>query len=239
MLEEGKAMEVEVSWFVALAAGALSFFTPCILPILPAYLSFITGKAVEEIMEGGLVRSEILPPVLLFCLGFSTVFVILGATATALGQIVGAHQRILEVVGGLVVILFGLQQIGILRLRFLEREKRVHLRGRPAHAMGAFVVGVAFAAGWTPCLGPVLGAILAYAGTRETVMEGVALLSLFSVGMSLPFVTLGVAMGAVLSRIRAAGRFTRWVGMASGVILMLLGVLLVGGQVSYVLSLLY
>lgn len=228
-------MEVEVSWLLALAAGALSFFTPCILPILPAYLSFITGKAVEEIMEARPVRSEILPPVLLFCLGFSAVFVILGATATALGQILAAHQRSLEVTGGLVVILLGLQQMGILRLPFLEREKRVHLRVRPAHAMGAFVVGVAFAAGWTPCLGPVLGAILAYAGTRETVMQGVALLSLFSVGMSIPFVALGVAMGSVLPRIRAASRFIRWIGIASGVILTLLGMLLVGGQVSYVL----
>ncbi len=229
-------MEVEVSWFLALAAGVLSFFTPCILPILPAYLSFITGKAVEEILEGRPVRREILPPVLLFCLGFSAVFVAMGATATALGQVLASHQRALQMIGGLVVIVFGLQQLGILRLRFLEREKRVQLRGRPAHALGAFMVGVAFAAGWTPCLGPVLGAILAYAGTKETVMQGVALLSLFSVGMSLPFVTLGVALGAVFPRIRAASHLTRWIGVASGVILILLGLLLVGGQVPYVVG---
>jgi len=229
-------MEVEVSWFLALGAGVLSFFTPCILPILPAYLSFIIGKAVQEILEDRPVRREILPPILLFCVGFSVVFVMLGATATGLGRLLAAHQRTLEMIGGLVVILLGMQQLGIVRLGFLEREKRFHLRGRSAHGLGAFAVGLAFAAGWTPCLGPVLGAILAYAGTRETVVQGVILLGFFSFGMSIPFVALGLAMGVVLPRVRATSRFARWLMAASGGVLILLGALLLAGQMSYLLG---
>jgi cytochrome c-type biogenesis protein len=226
----------EVSWLLALGAGVLTFFTPCILPLLPAYVSFITGKAVEEILQERPVRREILPPILLFCVGFSAVFVILGATATALGQLLASHQRTLEIIGGLVVILLGLQQLGIIRLGFLQRDRRVHLGGRPANGLGAFLVGVAFAAGWTPCLGPVLGSILAYASTRETVMQGVILLSLFSIGMSLPFVALGLAAGAVLPRLRGASRFMVWIRLASGGVLMLLGLLLVADQMSYLLG---
>lgn len=228
----------EVSWALALGAGILSFFTPCILPILPAYVSFITGRAVEEILENRPARGELLPPILLFCLGFSVVFVILGATATALGQLLAAHQRTLEVVGGVVVILLGLQQLGLIGLEFFQRDRRLHLRGRPAHGLGAFVVGVAFAAGWTPCLGPVLGSILAYASTRETVMQGVAMLSLFSIGMSLPFVALGFALGAMLPRLRAASRFMRGIVLASGGLLILLGLLLVTDQMVLLLRIL-
>jgi cytochrome c-type biogenesis protein len=228
----------EVSWALALGAGVLTFFTPCILPLLPAYVSFITGKAVEEILEERPVRKEILPPVIFFCLGFSLIFVILGATATTLGRLLAAHHRVLEIVGGTVVILFGLQQLGIIRVGFLLKEKRVHLGSRPSHGLGAFLVGVAFAAGWTPCLGPVLGSILAYASTQETVTQGVVLLCFFSLGMSLPFVALGLATGAVLPRLRAAGRFMFWIRLGSGGVLIVLGLLLIGDQMSYLSSLL-
>lgn len=225
----------EVSWALALGAGVLSFFTPCILPILPAYISFITGTAVKEILDNRPPRGEILPPIVLFCLGFSVVFVILGATVTALGRLLSAHQRTLQLLGGIVVILLGLQQMGLLKLGFLQRDRRVHLKAKPAHKFGALVVGVAFAAGWTPCLGPVLGSILAYASTKETVIQGVTLLSLFSLGMSVPFVALGLALGVVLPRIRAASRFMRWIGLANGALLILLGLLLMTDQMSFLL----
>lgn len=228
----------EISWALALVAGVLTFFTPCILPLLPAYVSFITGKAVEDILQDRPVRREILPPILFFCLGFSLIFVILGATATTLGRLLAAHQRALEILGGAVVILFGLQQLGLIRVGFLQREKRLHFRGRPAHGLGAFLVGVAFAAGWTPCLGPVLGSILAYAGTRETVSQGVVLLCFFSLGMSLPFVALGLATGSLLPRLRAASRFMFWIRLGSGGVLITLGVLLIADQMSYLTRLL-
>ena len=220
-------MQVEVSWFLALGAGVLSFFTPCILPILPAYLSFITGRAVEEILENRAPRREVLPPILLFCLGFSVVFVILGATATTIGQVVYEYQRALEVVGGVLVVLFGLHQLGVLQWRFLLAEKGLHLRNRPAHALGAFVIGVAFAVGWTPCLGPILGSILAYAGTRETLSQGVFLLVLFSAGLTAPFIAVGMALGNILPRFRSANRFMRWIVLSSGILLILMGLLLI------------
>jgi cytochrome c-type biogenesis protein len=231
-------MQVEVSWFLALGAGILAFFTPCILPILPAYLSFITGRAVEEILESRPARREVLVPILLFCLGFSTVFVTLGATATALGQMVYEHQRVLEAVGGVVVVVFGLHQIGLLRLSFLQVDKGLHLRKRPAHWLAAFVIGIAFAAGWTPCLGPILGSILAYAGTRETVAQGVMLLVLFSVGMSAPFLAVGLALGSVLPRLRAASRLMRWITLASGSLLILMGLLLLTDNMKFLYRLL-
>jgi cytochrome c-type biogenesis protein len=227
--QEG-AMQVEVSWFLALGAGVLTFFTPCVLPILPAYLSFITGRAVEDILANRPARREILPPIILFCLGFSIIFVIMGATATTLGQVVYEYQRTVEVVGGILVIVFGLQQLGVLKWRFLQLEKRTHLRRRPTHALGALFIGVAFAIGWTPCLGPLLGSILAVAGTRETLAQGVFLLTLFSAGLSAPFIALGLALGTILPRFRAANRFMRWIVLASGTLLVVMGLLLLTDQ---------
>jgi cytochrome c-type biogenesis protein len=227
-------MHAEVSWLLAVGAGLLSFFSPCILPLLPAYLSFITGQTVEEILASRPGRRELLPQIILFCLGFSLIFVILGATASALGQMAARHQRVIEWVGGLVVIALGLHQMGAVQWRFLQVERRLHLRDRPAHILGAFVVGVAFAVGWTPCIGPVLGAILAYAGAQETLSQGFLLLAAFSVGLSLPFVAVGLALGSLLPRFRAAGRSMRWIMTASGALLILMGLLLITDQMRVV-----
>jgi len=193
---------------------------------------------VEEILENRPARREVLFPIALFCLGFSSVFVILGATATALGQLVYQHQRVLEVTGGAVVTLLGLHQLGWIRFSFLQADKSVHLRKRPAHGLAAFVIGVAFAAGWTPCLGPILGSILAYAGTRETVSQGVTLLVLFSAGLSAPFLAVGLALGSVLPRFRQASRLMRWISMASGVLLVLMGILLLTDHMQFLYRLL-
>lgn len=226
---------LEVSFPLAFLAGIFTFFTPCILPVLPAYLSFITGEAVEDLLAHKPVRREMLPPMALFCLGFSVVFVILGATATALGRLLAEYQRVLEVAGGVVVVLMGLHQVGLFNPMVLNRETRIRLNQRPAHGLAAFFIGVAFAAGWTPCLGPVLGAILAYASTRETVTQGVVLLTFFSIGMSLPFLALGLALGTALPKLRAIGRLARWIKIGSGCVLILLGILLLGDKMSQVL----
>jgi cytochrome c-type biogenesis protein len=223
----------EVSVFLAFGAGLAGFFSPCILPILPAYLSFITGRTVEEIIKESPTAREILPSILLFCAGFSGVFVAMGATASALGQLMASNQRILEVVGGILVVILGLQQMGLVRISFLQREKRLHLRARPAHGLGGLIVGMAFGAGWTPCLGPILGAILTYASTKETVLQGVVLLGIFSLGMSLPFLALGLALGTILPRLRKTGPVVRWMGFGSGAILVALGILLIADQLSW------
>lgn len=229
-------MQPEISWFLALGAGGLSFFSPCILPLLPAYLSFITGAGVEEILESRPARREVLPQVLLFCLGFSMVFVLMGATASTLGQAVFRYQRIIEWVGGAVVILFGLYLLGVFQLQALQMEKRLQVNNRPAHAFAAFVIGVAFAAGWTPCIGPILGSILMYAGTRETLTQGILLLVFYSLGLAIPFMAVGFAIGSLLPLLRRARSFMRWVTATSGVLLILMGLLLITDNLTVIYS---
>jgi cytochrome c-type biogenesis protein len=227
-------MQSGISWILALGAGGLSFFSPCILPLLPAYLSFITGVGVEEILENRPGRREILPQVLLFCLGFSMIFVLMGATASTLGQAIFQYQRILQWAGGVVVILFGLHLLGVFQWRVLQVEKRLHLGKRPAHALGAFVIGIAFAAGWTPCIGPILGSILMYAGTSQTLIQGILLLALYSIGLAVPFVAVGFAIGSLLPLMQRARNVMRWVSGVSGALLILMGLLLITDNLAVV-----
>jgi cytochrome c-type biogenesis protein len=222
----GRDMHPEISWFLAVGAGVLSFFSPCILPLLPAYLSFISGATVEEVLEHRPARRQVMPQVLLFCLGFSLVFVLMGATASTLGQMIFRYQRLIQWIGGALVIFFGLHLIGLLQWRVLHVEKRLHLANRPAHALAAFVIGLAFAAGWTPCIGPILGSILTFAGTRETLTQGIALLVLYSFGLSVPFVAVGLAIGSLLPWLQKVSSLMRWLSMTSGLLLILMGVLL-------------
>lgn len=229
-------MQPDVSWFIALGAGLLSFFSPCILPLLPAYLSFITGLAVEEIFESRPARREVIPQVLLFCLGFSFVFVLMGATASSLGQLVFRYQRIIQWIGGGLVIFFGLHLIGVFQWRALQMERRLHLKNRPAHAFGAFLIGIAFAAGWTPCIGPILGSILTYAGTQDTMGQGIVLLVFYSVGFAIPFIAVGFAVGSLLPWLRKAGALLRWVSVVSGILLILMGLLLITDHLNLLYS---
>jgi cytochrome c-type biogenesis protein len=220
-------MHPDVSWFLALGAGLLSFFTPCVLPLLPAYLSFITGVTVEEILEERPARKTILPNVILFCLGFSLIFILMGATASAIGQAIYRYQRIIQWVGGILIILFGLHLLGVFQLRIMQMDRRLHLSSRPAHGLAAFLIGIGFAVGWSPCIGPILGSILAYAGTRETLMQGIVLLALYALGLSIPFVAVGFAIGSFIPWFTAAKRVVRWVNMGAGALLIIMGLLLI------------
>lgn len=222
----------DVSWFLAFGAGVLSFFTPCVLPLLPAYLSFITGVAVEEILEERPRRKAILPNVILFCVGFSIVFVLLGATATTIGQAVMKYQRVIQWAGGILVIIFGLHLLGLFQWRFMQIERKLHLSGRPAHRLAAFVIGVAFAVGWSPCIGPILGSILAYAGTQETMGHGIMLLVLYSLGLAIPFVVVGFAVGSFMPWFTVAKRAMRWVNVVAGILLIVMGFLLITNNLS-------
>jgi cytochrome c-type biogenesis protein len=224
-------MAGELSILVAFVGGLFSFLSPCVLPLFPSYLSFITGMSLDQIQsvsadgEGRRGRRWILGNSLAFVAGFSMVFIGMGASFSALGQLLFEHRDRIRLVGGLLIIVFGLYIAGLLRLPFLARYQQIQLRSKPAGLIGSWLVGVTFAIGWTPCVGPILGSILSLAGTAETVSSGVALLSAYSAGLALPFVLSSVALGAFLAAFR---RFRPWIPVVertAGVLLVVVGVL--------------
>jgi cytochrome c-type biogenesis protein len=231
-------MDGSVSIAVAFGAGLLSFLSPCVLPLIPSYLSYITGLSFEDLTsESGASRKSAILHALLFVAGFTAVFVAFSVAANYLGgRLIGRYQEVLRTVGGAVIIVLGLYTAGLFHLRALDQEKRVHLKGRPAGYAGSFIVGVAFAAGWSPCIGPILGSILIYAGTLDTVYGGIALLLAYSAGFAVPFLLAAVALNSFLGvyvRFRGA---VRWVRVASGLFLAGVGVLLVLGRFQEVLD---
>ncbi len=223
-----------VSLVAAVVAGVLSFISPCVLPLIPGYISFISGVTLDELRSpspggasAGAPRRRVLVTSLAFVLGFSLVFISLGASATALGQLLLQRLTLLGKIAGLVIILFGLHMTGLLRLGWLYSEKRVQAATRPTGFGGAVLVGIAFAFGWTPCIGPILAAILAVAAAQETVMQGVTLLSAYSLGLAVPFLVTAFAIDwffAAFARIR---RHYHAIEVASGVLLIGIGLLMV------------
>jgi cytochrome c-type biogenesis protein len=189
-------MAADVTFPAAAAAGVLSFLSPCVLPLVPPYLTFIAGTSLEELTVASTSRArrDVLLASLLFVAGFSTVFVALGATASVFGKVLRANLDILSIAAGLAIIVMGLHFLGVFRIGLLYREKRFDV-GRPVGPLGAYVMGLAFAFGWTPCIGPILAAILAVAGSQETVLRGAALLAVYSAGLGLPFLAAAAAMG--------------------------------------------
>ncbi len=213
--------------FVAFAAGLLSFLSPCVLPLVPSYVGFLTGMTLTEV--SGRRRIAVIHA-LLFVAGFSLVFVLLGASATALGSALRYYQVWIARVGGVLVILFGLLCLGAVRIGFLEQERRVQLQDKPVGYLGSALVGIAFGAGWTPCIGPVLGAILSLAATTESVSRGMLLLGVYSAGLAVPFLLAAVAVESFLEWFQRFRRFLPWVMRVSGVLLIFVGLLMATGQ---------
>ncbi|HSJ24632.1 MAG TPA: cytochrome c biogenesis protein CcdA [Longimicrobiales bacterium] len=221
-------MDGSISFAVAFAAGVISFLSPCVLPIVPGYLGFITGMSMDE-LSGGVSRRAVLVPALFFVAGFSLIFVLMGASATLIGQVLKVYQDWIARIGGLLIIVFGLHLLGVLRFGALMRERRVHLARSPAGYAGAVVAGAAFGAGWTPCLGPVLGALLTFASARATLAEGMFLLGFYSLGLALPFLLAAAGTGAFLRASRRMRGLIPVLEKTSGVILVAVGLLLVSG----------
>ncbi|MEX2048952.1 MAG: cytochrome c biogenesis protein CcdA [Gemmatimonadota bacterium] len=221
--------EVEVGIAIAFTAGLLSFLSPCVLPLVPSYLTFVTGMSLED-LEGGVNRRATLVHATLFVVGFSAIFVLLGATASFLGQFFRYYEVWITRIGGAIIIVLGLHLAGVFRLTPLLREKRVHLADKPVGYLGTLGVGVAFGAGWTPCLGPVLGAILTYGFSQDTMWAGVGLLSVYSLGLAVPFLAAALALDRFLQAFKRFRRWMPWVERASGVLLILLGILLITGR---------
>jgi cytochrome c-type biogenesis protein len=223
--------EVDVGIAIAFTAGIMSFLSPCVLPLVPSYLAFVTGMSLEDLQEGVDRRATFVHS-LLFVAGFSAIFVLLGASASFLGQFFRHYEVWIARIGGVIIVLLGLHLTGVLRLTPLMRERRVHLNDKPAGYLGSLGVGVAFGAGWTPCLGPILGAILTYGFSQDTMWAGVGLLSVYSLGLAVPFLVASLALDWFL---QAFQRFRRWmpvVEKASGALLIVLGILLMTGQLT-------
>ncbi len=216
---------------VAFLAGLLSFLSPCVLPLVPSYVSFITGLGMEELEQGGSdVKRVTLVHSLLFVAGFTLIFLLMGASATYIGQLLRTYQDIIARVGGVVIIFFGLLVIGVVPVPALSRERRYQFQNKPVGYAGTMAVGAAFGAGWVPCIGPILGAILTLAATRANLAEGVGLLGVYSLGLAVPFVLSAVALTAFLSWFRRFRRYLRYVEWVAGVLLILVGLLLVTGK---------
>jgi cytochrome c-type biogenesis protein len=226
-----------VTLLAAFAAGFLSFVSPCVLPLIPGYISFVSGVSVEE-MRGdappATSRLQVFLTSLAFVIGFSIVFVLLGASATALGKLMFAKLPLLSKIAGGILIVFGLHTMGVFRLAFLEAEKRVHSNRKPAGPLGAMLVGVAFAFGWTPCIGPILGGILAIAGSKNSVGEGITLLAVYSLGLGIPFLLTSLAINQFFGAAKRIRRYYHAIELVSGALLIAIGVLIITGQLTII-----
>jgi cytochrome c-type biogenesis protein len=224
-----------VSFLTAFLAGLISFLSPCVLPIVPGYLSFISGVNVAELkgaeVPPGLTRRVGLTS-LVFVLGFSTVFVSLGAAATLIGSVLQEHKRTLGAVGGGIMIVLGLHTAGLLKIKFLLYEKRAEVKSRPLGLLGAYVVGLAFAFGWTPCIGPILGAILLYASQEDTVTRGILLLSAYAAGLGIPFIASGLAVNGFFAAFRRLRGWMPAIEVVSGALLVGVGLLLLTNRLT-------
>lgn len=228
-----------ITLLVAFAAGFLSFISPCVLPLIPGYVSFVSGATLDELRGGAgsapsaAVRRRTFVASLAFVLGFSLVFISLGASATAIGQVVMSRLSLLGRIGGAVIVLFGLHTIGVLRIGWLYRERRAQAT-KPASLLGALLVGVAFAFGWTPCIGPILAAILFVAGAQETVRQGIILLAVYSAGLAIPFLATSLAINHFFSAFAKIRPHYKAIEITSGALLIVIGVLIFTGRLTII-----
>ncbi len=210
---------------IAFTGGLLSFLSPCVLPLVPSYVTFITGMSLDEAQRE---RRTVMIHSLLFVVGFSLVFIALGAGATMLGAVLHAYRVWISRIGGVLVIIFGLYLLGVFNIGALARERRVHLADKPAGYLGTFLVGVAFAAGWTPCIGPILGGILNYtAVSADNIGRGIQLLTAYSAGLAVPFLLSAALIGHFITAFGRIKKQLIWVSRISGAMLIVIGLLMV------------
>ena len=215
-----------IELFIAFGAGLISFLSPCVLPLIPGYISFISGASLNELLEKKKIN---LIPLILFTLGFSFVFIMFGAAASYLGQVLLQNSQTLRVIAGLVIIIFSLQLLGIINIAFLNFEKKIYTK-RNNNIWFSFIVGMAFGFGWTPCIGPILGSILALASTEETIFKAIVLLSFYSLGLAIPFILSGYLMQRFLMFSKNFRKNINLVSRIGGVILLITGILILTNQ---------
>ena len=218
----------------AFIAGLISFISPCVLPLVPAYISFISGVSLEKLRAGdkGAIRQNVILTSLLFIAGFSTIFILLGASATYAGQFLLRNKILFNRIAGVIIILFGLHVAGLFQIRFLNYEKRFNFDRKPVGILGTYLVGLAFAAGWTPCIGPILAAILVVASNQESSAQGMILLTSYSLGLAIPFFLTALAINVFFNFFNWVKRHYRAIEYISGALLVILGFLLMTNQFS-------
>jgi cytochrome c-type biogenesis protein len=218
----------EISVLIAFSAGLLSFISPCVLPLVPSYITYITGVSFKELTDAksrSRLRWVTVSHSLLFIMGFSAIFILMGASASYLGQVLARYQYWMMKGGGVLIIILGIHFTGIINLPFLQMERRFELRGKPLGYVGSFLVGIVFAAGWTPCIGPILSTILLYAGTSQSFSKGLLLLTVYSLGLGFPFFLSSLAFNSFLSAFERIKRYMRVITLVSGLFMIAIGIL--------------
>ena len=215
-----------IELLIAFGAGLISFLSPCVLPLIPGYISFITGNSLNELLESKKINIR---PLILFTLGFSFVFIIFGAAASYLGQVLLQNSETLRIIAGLIIIIFSLQLIGIININFLNFEKKIYTQ-KNNNIWFSFIIGMAFGFGWTPCIGPILGSILALASTEETIYKAILLLSFYSLGLAIPFILSGYLMQKFLLFSKNFKKNINLVTKGGGIILLITGILILTNQ---------
>jgi cytochrome c-type biogenesis protein len=224
-----------VAYIGAFTAGFLTFLSPCILPLIPSFIAYIAGVSYNDLKDAqGDIRAKTVSHTLLFIVGFSVVFVLMGLTATAIGKALFAYQKYIRIGGGALIILFGLTLTGILKIGFLEKSFHIQVHAKKATYLGSFLVGVTFAAAWTPCAGALFGSILVIAGTKGNVVEGVKLLTLYSMGIGVPFLITAIAMRVFLAHFNRFKNAMVYVNKAAGAILIVVGALIITDSLNVV-----
>lgn len=217
-----------ITYSAALVAGLLSFLSPCVLPLIPAYFSFITGLTLDELTQGKKeVRKKVILSTLFYVAGFSFIFILFGASASFLGGFASKYSWVVRYLGGSIIIVFGLHLLGIINIKGFNFEKKIHVKEKPIHLMGVFVIGMAFGAGWSPCIGPLLGSILVVAGNQDTVLQGVSLLAVYSAGLAIPFLIISFFINSIIGIMKRTTRFIGALNKAAGILLIIIGLLLV------------
>jgi len=219
----------EISILIAFSAGLLSFVSPCVLPLIPSYITYITGVSFKELTDAearAKLRWATIFHSLLFIMGFSTIFILMGASASYLGQLMLQYQYWIMKGGGVLIIILGIHFTGVINLPFLQMERRFELKKKPLGYLGSFLVGIVFAAGWTPCVGPILSTILLYASTSKSYKTGVVLLAFYSMGLGVPFFLSSLAFNLFLSAFERIKRYMRVITIVSGSFLIAIGILL-------------
>ena len=219
-----------IEFLIAFGAGLISFLSPCVLPLIPGYISFISGQSLQEILTSKKINFL---PLVLFCFGFSTVFIILGASASFLGQALLQNSEILRIIAGIVIIIFSLQLIGLINIGYLNLEKRIEAK-KSENILFPYVIGLAFGFGWTPCIGPILGSILALASIEESLSRAVILLSFYSLGLAIPFILSGYLIQKFLLFSKNFKKNINLISKTGGFILLITGILILTNQLQVI-----